>query len=72
MQGDLHEGFMWTDPVFTNQDDCKQWVNNHPLRILQTLNYYYPHEWQVIKSVCVREDKLETLKLQPYIEGKNI
>jgi len=29
-QGDLHEGFLWYDPMFDNKDECIAWVNNNP------------------------------------------
>ena len=71
MQGDLHEGFLWSDPIFDSQEECLTWVDNNPIRIIQTMNYYYT-DWVVEQAVCVREDKLDTLKIRPYPEGTNI
>ena len=68
MQGNLHEGFLWSDPFFTSEEECLSWVDNNPVRIIQTLNYYY-NDWVVEQALCVREDKLEKFKLQPYPQG---
>lgn len=71
MQGDLHEGFLWGDPIFNSQEECLTWVDNNPVRIIQSLNYYYD-DWNVKEAVCIREDKLKTLKIRPYPEGDSV
>jgi hypothetical protein len=67
-QGDLHEGFLWYDPVFDSQDQCVTWVNDNPVEIFNVLNYYYPG-WEIEHTYCVRQDKLESINIQPYPEG---
>ena len=67
-QGDLHEGFLWYDPSFDNQDECIAWVNNNPVAVFSTLNHYYA-EWEIKDTLCVRQDKLESINIQLYPEG---
>ena len=67
-----HEGFMWTNPVFDNEEDCVHWAENNPVPIIQTLNYYYPEGWEVHDAVCIREDKLQEHNVRPYIEGDSV
>jgi len=63
-----HEGFLWHNPVFNNKDQCIYWANNNPVEIISAINYYYD-DWTVDEIVCVREDRLEDLDIQPYTEG---
>ena len=70
-QGELHEGFLWYDPNFDNKKNCIEWVNNNPVAIFTTLTYYYPG-WQIHETLCVREDKLENMNIQPYPEDKSV
>lgn len=70
MQGGLHEGFIWTNPHFSSQEECLTWVDNNPVRIIQSLNYYY-NDWKVNSAVCIREDKLKNLNIKPYIQGES-
>lgn len=73
MSQGLHEGFLWTDPKFTNQEDCVYWAENNPVEVFQTLNYYYPKGWEVHDAVCIREDKLESHGVRPMMDqGENI
>ena len=66
--GDLQQGFMWYNPKFENKEKCIDWANNNPVPIIQTLNYYYD-DWELRNMVCVREDRLEDINMQPYVEG---
>lgn len=70
-QGDLHEGFLWYNPVFVTKDECIAWVNNNPIKIFTTLSYYYPN-WEIKDTLCIREDKLQDTNVQPYPDGKRI
>ena len=70
-QGELHEGFLWYDPVFDDKEQCIVWVNNNPVAVFNTLNHYYP-DWEIYDTLCVREDRLEDLNIQPYPKGTNI
>ena len=70
-QGNLHEGFLWYNPSFDNKEQCINWVNNNPVAVLTTLNHYYP-AWKIHDTLCVREDKLKTMNIQPYPDGNNI
>lgn len=72
MSQGLHEGFLWTDPVFDNEEACVYWAENNPVPIIQTLNYYYPTGWEVHQGVCIREDKFEEHGVRPFTEGENI
>jgi len=66
-QGDLHEGFLWYDPSFKSEQECSEWVNQNPARIIRTLNYNYT-DWEINESLCVREDKLQDIGIRPYVE----
>ena len=66
-QGELHEGFLWYDPSFDSEQECAEWVNTNPVRIINTLNYNYS-DWEIEQSLCVREDRLEDINMQPFIE----
>ena len=63
-----HEGFLWHDPVFDNREQCIDWTNNNPVEIISAIDYYYD-DWTIDEIVCVREDKLQDLDIQPYTEG---
>ena len=63
-----HEGFLWHDPVFDNREQCIDWANHNPVEIISAIDYYYD-DWAVDEIVCVREDKLQDLDIQPYTEG---
>ena len=67
-QGELHEGFLWYNPTFDNKEECTTWVNNNPVAVFTTLSYYYP-DWEIKNTLCIREDKLETINIQLYPEG---
>lgn len=71
MQNELHEGFLWYDPTFKTQQQCIQWVNANPARIIQTLSSEFK-DWKIHQTLCVREDRFEDIKLQPYTPGKQI
>ena len=62
------EGFLWYDPIFTSKQECIDWANNNPAKMFTTLNYYYT-DWEIRDVYCVREDKLDDFKLEPYPEG---
>ena len=63
-----HEGFLWHDPVFDNREQCIDWTNNNPIAIFSAINFYYD-DWTIDEIVCVREDRLQDLDIQPYTEG---
>jgi len=69
MSQGMHEGFLWTDPVFEDEQACVYWAQTNPVRIIQTLQHYYPQGWEIHDSVCIREDKLEEHGVRPYTEG---
>ena len=62
------EGFMWHDPVFHDKETCISWAQNNPVEIIGAVDYYYD-QWVIDEVVCVREDRLGDLGIQPYIEG---
>lgn len=66
-QGELHEGFLWYDPSFNSEQECAEWVNTNPVRIINTLNSTFDN-WVIEQSLCVREDRLKDVGMQPYIE----
>ena len=68
----LHEGFLWTNPVFKEEEACVYWAENNPATIIQTLNHYYPKGWKIHDSLCIREDKLEEHGVRPFIEGDSV
>ena len=69
MYNGLHEGFMWYDPKFETKQQCIEWVNNNPVRIIQTLSSEFEN-WKVHQTLCVREDRLQEVGLQPRVIGK--
>jgi len=64
------EGFMWHDPVFDNKEQCVSWAQNNPVEIISAVDYYYD-KWTIDEILCVREDRLEDLGIQPYEERTN-
>lgn len=66
-----HEGFMWYDPKFDSKEQCIQWTNENPATIIQTLNSEFK-DWQIHKTLCVREDRLEDIQITPYIPGVKV
>ena len=71
MSQGMYEGFLWTNPVFENEQQCVHWAENNPVTIIRTLEHYYPMGWEIHDSVCIREDKLEEHGVRPYTEGTN-
>lgn len=70
-KGDLHEGFLWYDPSFDNKEECIEWVNNNPGTIFSALEYHYPG-WEIKNTLCVRQDRLEDMKIVPNPEGNSV
>jgi len=62
------EGFMWQDPIFDSKKQCITWAQNNPVELIGAVTYYYDN-WTIDEVVCVREDRLKDLGIQPYTEG---
>ena len=59
---------MWHDPIFDDKEQCSLWAQNNPAEIIGAVDYYHDN-WVIDNVVCVREDRLEDLNIQPYTEG---
>jgi len=64
------EGFMWHDPIFAEKQECILWAQNNPAEIIGAVDYY-SEKWIIDEVMCVREDRLNDLGIQPYQEGTN-
>jgi len=64
--GDLYDGFLWYDPIFESKEECIDWANSNPDRIIQSLNYEFDN-WEVQNILCIREDRLDDINMQPYV-----
>ena len=66
----LHEGFLWYNPTFETKQECVTYVNENPVFVLEALETYYPDGWELKNLLCIREDKLESMNLRPFVEGE--
>lgn len=70
--GDLHDGFLWYDPFFASETECQLWTMQNIQTLRDSLTEEFGPGWEADQVLCVREDRLKDIGMQPYVEGENI